>query len=56
MGQLIDLQPFRAERERVAGEDERAEGASGRMGRVLLFTGVRYERMDAEPRRERAEA
>ena len=66
MGQLIDLGFHRTERERLSGavEDEAAmqdeavmaAAAAGRTGRVLLFTGVRYERMDAEPVRERAEA
>lgn len=60
MGQLIDLEPHRAERERAAGAQQEevapAVAASGRAGRVLLFTGVRYERMGAEPVRERAEA
>ena len=63
MGQLINLQSYR---EAARGADERtvqghADGEPSAQGarealahaaRVLLFTGVRYERMD-EPRRER---
>lgn len=55
MAQLIDLQSFRARRER--DEDAASErSAAERAGRVLLFTGVRYERMEAEPVRGRAGA
>ena len=55
MGQLIELQPYRTERERALAEAQDAAGAAreaeARRGRVLLFTGVRYERMEAEPAR-----
>lgn len=47
MTKLIDLTQYRATAERDTDESAvMARAASGATARILLFTGVRYERMD----------
>ena len=44
MTKLIDLSDYRAER--MTDRATATAGESARSARILLFTGVRYERMD----------